>query len=70
MDISFIVGETPLLIAVKKNDEIMIKFLLDLGAHPDVTDFKVFFRIEMKRTRIDSRKANFSLVSNTINSCG
>ncbi len=37
----FIVGETPLLIAVKKNDEIMIKFLLDLGAHPDITDFKV-----------------------------
>jgi len=37
----FIVGETPLLVAVKKNDEIMMEFLLDLGAHPDVTDFKV-----------------------------
>ncbi|CAF3869297.1 unnamed protein product [Rotaria magnacalcarata] len=33
-------GETPLLIAVKKNDETMMQFLLDLGAHPDVTDFK------------------------------
>ncbi len=38
----FIVGETPLLVAVKKNDEIMMQFLLDLGAHPDVTDFKVW----------------------------
>jgi hypothetical protein len=37
----FIVGETPLLVAVQKNDEIMMQFLLDLGAHPDVTDFKV-----------------------------
>jgi ankyrin repeat protein len=37
----FIVGETPLLVAVKNNDEIMMQFLLDLGAHPDVTDFKV-----------------------------
>ncbi|CAF5180863.1 unnamed protein product, partial [Rotaria magnacalcarata] len=27
-------GETPLLIAVKKNDETMMQFLLDLGAHP------------------------------------
>ncbi|UJR36278.1 hypothetical protein I4U23_029008 [Adineta vaga] len=34
-------GETPLLIAVKRNDEMMIQFLLDLGAHPDRTDFKV-----------------------------
>lgn len=34
-------GETPLLAAVKNNDEIMMKFLLDLGAHPDLTDFKV-----------------------------
>jgi hypothetical protein len=41
MIIILIVGETPLLVAVKKNDEIMMKFLLDLGAHPDVTDFKV-----------------------------
>lgn len=41
LDRLFIVGETPLLVAVKKNDEIMMKFLLDLGAHPDVTDFKV-----------------------------
>jgi hypothetical protein len=41
MTIILIVGETTLLVAVKKNDEIMIKFLLDLGAHPDVTDFKV-----------------------------
>ena len=40
-DILIVVGETPLLVAVKKNDEIMIQFLLDLGAHPDVTDFKV-----------------------------
>jgi ankyrin repeat protein len=39
--ISSNVGETPLLVAVKKNDEIMMQFLLDLGAHPDVTDFKV-----------------------------
>jgi len=39
--ISFNVGKTPLLVAVKKNDEIMMQFLLDLGAHPDVTDFKV-----------------------------
>jgi hypothetical protein len=35
------VGETPLLVAVKRNDEIMVQFLLDLGANPDVTDFKV-----------------------------
>jgi hypothetical protein len=41
MTIILIVGETTLLVAVKKNDEIMIKFLLDLGAHPDITDFKV-----------------------------
>ncbi|CAF1008681.1 unnamed protein product [Adineta steineri] len=33
-------GETPLLVAVKRNDEIMIQFLLDLHAHPDITDFK------------------------------
>jgi hypothetical protein len=37
----FIVGETPLLVAVKKNDENMIQFLLNLHADPDVTDFKV-----------------------------
>lgn len=42
-DLLFIIGETPLLVAVKKNNEMMIKFLLDLGAHPDITDFKVFF---------------------------
>jgi len=34
-------GQTPLLAAVKNNDEIMIKFLLDLGANPDITDFQV-----------------------------
>ncbi|CAF1196458.1 unnamed protein product [Rotaria sordida] len=33
-------GETPLLVAVKKNDEIMMQYLLDLGANPNVTDFK------------------------------
>ncbi|CAF1122926.1 unnamed protein product [Adineta steineri] len=36
----YITGETPLLVAVKRNDEIMIQFLLDLHAHPDITDFK------------------------------
>ncbi|CAF2773850.1 unnamed protein product [Rotaria sp. Silwood2] len=33
-------GETPLLVAVKKNDEIMMQYLLDLGANSNVTDFK------------------------------
>lgn len=41
MPFLYSVGETPLLVAVKKNDEIMIEFLLQLGAHPDITDFKV-----------------------------
>ena len=34
------IGETSLLIAVQKNNESMIQFLLHLGAHPDRTDFK------------------------------
>ncbi|CAF0922324.1 unnamed protein product [Rotaria sp. Silwood1] len=33
-------GETPLLVAVKKNDEVMMQCLIDLGANPNVTDFK------------------------------
>ena len=36
-----ILGETPLLVAVRNSDERMMQFLLDLGAHPDVTDFQV-----------------------------
>lgn len=33
-------GETALNIAALANNEDIIEFLLELGAHPDVTDFK------------------------------
>ncbi len=52
----YIVGETPLLVAAKRNDEIMIQFLLDLGAHPDVTDFKVWM------VRVNNPKQDFKML--------
>ena len=33
-------GETALCLAAANNNEVMIEFLLELGAHPDVVDFQ------------------------------
>ena len=33
-------GETALNMAAMANNDVMIQFLLDIGAHPDVVDFK------------------------------
>ncbi len=58
----YIVGETPLLVAAKRNDEIMIQFLLDLGAHPDVTDFKVWM------VRVNNPQQDFKMLIYVSNS--
>jgi ankyrin repeat protein len=34
-------GETALILAATMNNDRMLQFLLDIGAHPNVTDFQV-----------------------------
>ena len=36
-------GQTPLILAAIRNDEKMLAFLLDKGAHPNTVDFAVLF---------------------------
>jgi ankyrin repeat protein len=69
-------GETALTVAAAQNNDIMIQYLLELGAHPNVVDFKVsslkiilvtFFHLFILQISIDNTMLNIIIVICNIN---